>query len=387
MAIVIRAVPIPPWLALAALVAGCYLSHERTPISEVGPDEPPLACARFEVTHQATLRDPEVSSVTPRLVALGGGEVGVIYVASDGDPVRVLFERLDASLRRPAGAIAMASDSFTWAEPALVGDALYVAYGVEAEQSIVERVGLDGASIGLPRAHVPVGHPSALVPGIDRLLWIQVDDASPTFRTRILEIDRDGLWVWPRDTPPWRTHGAVTPDLAVLARSDGARFWATPIDDGMIHTELRRRGPEALTDVNGSSVALAEMSLVDLSGAVVLIGHDGASRVMARHDPDTLRLRSTVTDDALGGPTSAVAIEGHVVVARASSRTLLVDGYDDGLRRISRTEAPIEGGERVRMASDLSMIASSRDSAVVASTIVDESGQSFPWLARITCIE
>ena len=114
-------------LVLATL-SGCYRSHLRAdPVDASGrdaavPDAPrrdaperdagPITCDALAVTGMVTLDE----GVTPRLVALPGGDVGVVYVRTDGDPTRVVYERLGRTLTRITGPVTVATDSFTWAE-------------------------------------------------------------------------------------------------------------------------------------------------------------------------------------------------------------------------------------------------------------------------------
>ena len=95
----------------AALLSGCYLSHGREEAVDVDagtrrdsgirvdaatPDARVEGCTGVRLAETRLIEG--APSVTPRLVALPGGDVGVVHVSRDGSPTRVRFDRLDATL-------------------------------------------------------------------------------------------------------------------------------------------------------------------------------------------------------------------------------------------------------------------------------------------------
>jgi len=84
-------------LAAILVLTGSYRSHERTSTldggADVNVDAPvdalPLRCSQLTVAESVALDDANQSTVTPRVVALPGGDVGVVYVGSDGAPTTV----------------------------------------------------------------------------------------------------------------------------------------------------------------------------------------------------------------------------------------------------------------------------------------------------------
>lgn len=386
------------WLSAACLACafgGCYLSHGRTiegedagrdaPARDAASDAPvpldvPLAsCDRLVVSHTAALDGEARGAVTPRLVALPGGEVGVFSVRTDGEPTRVLFERRDARLSRVSGPVTLASDSFSWAEPLGAGDSIRVAFALGDGASAIETSDREGRSLG--RVVVRLEHPSIFLPTSAGYFWAQ------------FEMRADNALVLSSLDPSGAALHA--PARIELGRYGSGHHAAVLADGRTVVVGYPREGPPgvrhgyvrtfATSGVLGPERQLSEDDITSVwpvrgRGEDLLLVWNGDALGLERLDPATLEPRETEIVPPIEGRFVVGTLDRFLVVASFRSTLFHVDVYDETLSLAFSFEESMPASLGVG-----SSIATLGDALVVAAGLSD-GVTTYPWLARIACV-
>lgn len=381
---------------LLMLLPGCYLSHERpgapgtadagvdaprgdAPIVDAPrPDAPVATCERLTVTHTLTLDHPDaLGSVTPRIIGLDGGATGLVYVHSDGDPVRVIYERIGASLESVTGPVTVSRRSWTWAEITRANRDLYVAFGeVSDARSVLVPITERGEAS--PPIASPAPHPSLLVPGRGTMRWVSFDDEAWAIVVSNVSLDGSPTWAPIRiPTGPYGSGFAMTPLPGGISGAwlgyprDGAGgrrgFLRIVGEDGTL-------GPERqLGDTEVRSVRLIDM------GPELIVVSNGEQLRLERVDLTTLDTIDVVTLPAVGATYVTGSVGDHVVIADLSSAEMraLVLSRELRIEHELREPLPASTGPGVS-------VASVEDAMVVVSQRTN-GPESFPFLMRIAC--
>lgn len=370
---------------------GCYLSHARlledASIPAVdggrdagrdgGLDAPlPSRCDRIVIGPTASLDGEARGAVTPRLVGLPDGSAFVVSVRTDGAPTRVLYELRDAGLSRLVGPRTLATDSFTWAEGAFVGERVLVAFGLGGGLSAIDDHGIDGS--GTARVAVALEHPSIFRPLGSGLLWASFDSRA-TNALVVAEVGRDGAV---RAGPERIELGRYGSGHSAGVRPDGARaVLGYPREEGRgVRRGFVRSyeggvlGPERMLD-DGD---VREVRVVSAEGGLVVVWN-GDRLGLERDDWATLEPIERVVLPPLDGTFLAGAIGERTVVARFASGRLHVDVYDAALSLESSDEVAMPGA----LGAGTSIAAV--PGALVVAAGVSDGGTTYPWLARIEC--
>lgn len=386
------------WLLFGTLgLAGCYRSHRihddagasrpdagLTPLdagTDAGMDAGDGPCTGIRVAATIALDDPGVSSVTPRLVAIPGGDVGLVHVSSDGAPTRVRFERLSPRLERLASST-VATDSFTWAEPAVYDGELWIAYGVAGDgASVLRHVSREGAPLG-ERLTLPLPHPSVLQAYRDGLFWLAFDMRSDN--TLVLA--------------HLRTTGELAHDPVEVALGRyGSGHGAIARPDGRSHVvTYPREGPRGARRgyVNALSSAGAlgperQLSLEDAD--LVLPARRGDELVLVRSSSDELALERTDFDTLASlevttfeappaRPFFVGVLEGRLLVGHIADGTLELDDFGEDLVDFTRLE--VRPPDR---ASGPSGSVLEVPGAIFVAFHVIQDMRTYPFVARIEC--
>ncbi|MBI5502371.1 MAG: hypothetical protein HY907_19155 [Deltaproteobacteria bacterium] len=394
----------PPYrLATPLLVAlglpACYLSYRETSERDAGPDRAdapidtadvsdgapddadPPACDALRVAGALALDDAPASSVTPRLVALPDHGVGVVTVSTDGDPTRVLYERLDPALGRTIGPVTVATDSFTWAEPALAGAGLLIAFGLAGdEDTMLVPVTFDGAPAGT-RFTVPLTHPSIFRPSRSGFFWLAfVMRTDNSFQLAHLAADGTLL-----HEPVVIDAGRYGSGHGAVARPDGASHVVTYPREGP--PGVRNGYVNALTEsgVPGPERQLGEagdgpVQPVRLGDALVLVRSGDDALILERTDFGTLERLDRVTYPPAPTRPIAGAVSDRLLIAYTIPGTLRIDDYGTELVPVATLDVPLP-------ASSLGpgwSVAEGPGALYLALSIV-EGSRSYPWIVRVEC--
>lgn len=377
-------------VAALSVLAGCYLSHERPGRSDGGVtpdvgrmdaaarDTPPSpTCERLVIAHAVELGGAAVGSVTPRIAGIGGGQVAVVYVHTDGDPTQVIWELRGADLASIVGSTPLTRNSFSWAEVARFGDDVLLAYALGDGFSA-----LQVANRPRPVGRAMLEHPSIFLPTRDSMFWgsfeMRTDNALVLSRVSAsgtlvhapvrIELGRYGSG----------HHAVVHPDgrTVVLGypREDGRGVrhgFVRAIDERGVFGPEHQIADEDITQV---------WPLRDEeTGTLVVVSNGDALRV-ERLDWDTLESLSQVTTPPIEGPFVAAMVRGHLVIARFADSRLEADVYGEGLSIVDTLETAMPG--RLGVGSSVTEVP---DGLVIAAGLT--SGETFPWLARIECAD
>ncbi|MCB9594321.1 MAG: hypothetical protein H6719_16440 [Sandaracinaceae bacterium] len=383
-------------LGLAALtLAGCYRSHRVEDAPDASPrdagrrldggfdagfDAGDLPCTGVRVAATVAIDDPGVSSVTPRLVAIPGGDVGLVHVSSDGSPTRVRFERLSPSLDRLASST-VATDSFTWAEPAVVEGELWVAYGRAGDEpSILQHVSRDGAPLA-ERVPVPLPHPSVLQPWREGLFWMAFDmrtdnslvlaHLSPTAGLAhdrvVIDLGRYGSGHGAIPRPDGRSHVITYP-----------REGPPGVREGYVNalTGAGALGPERQVSDDGAELVLP----VRVGDELVLVIH-GDALILERTDFETLERLDRATFPALPSrPFFVGSLAGRVLVGHVTDGVLELDDFGEDLAGFERLT--IRPPDRANGPSGSVLEV---PGAVFIAFGVVAGSRSYPFVARVEC--
>lgn len=396
----LRAFPFAGLVLAVLALSGCYRSHVRGDPTDAALDVPardaavsdaprrdapaidagPIACDALAVTGMVTLDE----GVTPRLVALPGGDVGVVYVRVDGDPTRVVYERLDRSLGRVTGPVTVATDSFTWAELEIVESEVLIAYGLAgSRESVLAHVSFDGVSTG-EREVVPLHHPSIFSRSqIGELLW------------GAFEMERDNSLVLTHVT---RTGEVLHPALAIELGRYGSGHHAARRPDGSHVLGYPREGPPGsrhgyVSTISASGVLGPERQLdaadsdqsvtpVMLAGGLVIVRATDEALMIEPTDLDTLERIDRVTFPPLETPPLAATLADRLVVAHVASGVFRWDFFAEDL----------SGGDRYEVATGHAGIGSGtsvvmQPGALVFALGLTDGSTASPWIVRIECID
>jgi len=384
-------------LGLAHLLAssGCYLAHERDagvdaaiqpdaamrtdaamrPDAAVGP------CVHLIEGPSASLDGP--GGVTPRLVALDEGEVGLVYVSpGGGDPTAVRYERLGASLERLTGPVLAATDSWTWAEPAQTSSGIVLAFGSTADApTVVAPFDVDAGSPG-PRMHVALPHPESLFRTPTGFFWLAFDSRD-TNQFVLAHLAPDGSLLHPAQRIALGRYGSGS---GVIARPDGHGEVLAYPSEGPAGTRHAR-----VNAISERGELLGERTLSGLGADSALPVFDGASLYvlyrrddglfLASLDPTSLTTTSERPLPMLEGTLFAASLLGHLVVGSFQAPTLtLLDVSAPGMPRLEIRSPP--GG--VTGGLDWVVV----PGALVMTTSLSMRGpDSTPWVVRIECAD
>lgn len=378
----------------ATLLSGCYLSHGREAPVDAGArrdagarlDAGPPPDARVEGCTGVRLAETRLieaeSSVTPRLVALPGGHVGVVHVTRDGSPTRVRFERLDAALNPVSGGT-VATDSFTWAEPVSLDGALFVAWGLAGDAaSVLQPVDADGAPRG-PRAMVPLRHPSVLRAARGSLFWLTFD------------MREDNALVVARVTPSGElahspttvTTGRYGSGHGAIARREGRSFVLTyprettrGVREAFVSAvdEAGAFGPERMLGEDGDEVAVPARV-----GDRLVVVHHGDALVLQVVDEDSLELLERFVHPPRDArPFFVGALAGRLLVGHTADGALHMDDFGPSLdAEHGRIEIRPEVGRAVGPSGSVL----ETPGALYVAVGTTDGSRSRPLVARLVC--
>lgn len=388
-----------PALALAlalgttvALAPGCYLSHERgadggairdariedAPARLDAPeiDGGPIECSSVRVAATVLLDE----GVTPRVAALGGSDVGVVYVRTDGSPTRVIYERLDRALGRVTGPVTIATDSFTWAELASARGEIWIAYGLAGDgQSVLARATLAGAPLG--RQAVPLYHPSIFQVAGEGFFWAAFAMRSDN-ALELSHLDAAGAATHPVVTIPLGRYGSGHGAIARDARSHVVTY-PREGPPGRRHGHVNlltaggELGPERLLDPEASDDTVLPLRT---SRGLVLVRRSDEALVLERLDPASLETTERFPHPAIGSRPIAGVVGDRVVVLHSAGGALAVDDFGTDLAHFERLREPIPAPSLGGSASVAEL-----PGALVVAMMASAGGTSRPWLARIEC--
>jgi hypothetical protein len=388
----------PSLLVGLAALAGCYLSHERdpAPVSDGGRrdaggpgvsedagslDAGVLECDGIAIGPSIAL-DTGGSGVTPRLAALPGGDVGVVYVLPGvGSPTRIIYERLSARLEPITGPVVIANDSFTWAEPVVAEGELAIAFGVAGDRaSRLEHVTLDGV-MTRPRDRVDLYHPAILRASASGLFWVafamRTDNAleiahvgrdaellHPFVR---IELGRYGSGHGAVARPDRRSHILTYPREGPPGVRNG---WITAID------ERGALEPERLLGDDGDSTVLPVLA----GGTLAIVRHGDDALFVERTDIESLARLERSRFDPLPGRLLAASVGDRLVVVHADSGTFTADDFGPTFARFDRARVPLPVAGLTGAGSAIEL----PGAAIFALGLAD-GARTFPWLVRIEC--
>lgn len=384
-------------LALACLIvvalAGCYRTHQRgerdggravdaSRADARGPMPdafvPIVRCDEVFVSQTRSLEDVTRSGVTPRLVALPGAELGLVWVSTDGDPTRVTYMRFTARLDPLGGPVTVVDDAWTWAEPAWVGDRLAIAYGRTAGEPS-ELSYLDAAGTRLSAVGVALPHPALMDAAGDGLLWIAFDMRAEN--TYVLQrLDREGR--------------PSSPEQRILAGRYGSGHGLARLPDGAHLFGYSREGPPGVRQVYVRRVEIdgalgAELPLSDRgdsyakplsAGDDVVVAYGGDVLTLAELDARGTSVLSM--EDAAIDAFSVVPVfvGDRVVVASFGSGGFAL--HDFGARgepgSSTLPTVPLPGAPQFGHAVSL-------PGAAVFAVHVVRGSETFPFLVRVEC--
>jgi hypothetical protein len=373
-------------LSFSLSLAGCYLAHERDAhgdASAPGLDAAPPhvgVCTHLVAGPTVLLEGP--GGVTPRLVALDGGEVGVAYVnAGGGDPTAVYYERLDARLTRLTGPVLAATDSWTWAEPARSGDGIALAFGSTADApSVLAFFDLDGHVAG-PRRSVTLPHPEVLRRSSNGLFWLAFDSRDDGNVLVMAHVRSDGTLVHAAQRIALGRYGS---GFGVAARPDGSGQVLSYPSEGP--PGVRRGRVNAIT-IDGSLTGEQTLSMDGADAAIpVFVG--GELEVVYRTDDHvriatldarTLAWQSETEIARLEGSLLAGTVAGLFVVGSFRAPVLhVLDRLDDAAAIDITAPSPGTGGS-------ISWV--TFPDAIVVAVSLTFGSEATPWLARLDCAE
>lgn len=384
------------------LLSGCYLSHGRDARSDGGgdhdagrdagrpdagttvagdPDAGRGICVGVRLAEQVVLDGP--ASVTPRLVALPGGDVGVVHVSTDGSPIRVRFDRLDRALA-PRSATTVATDSFTWAEPVDYAGALFIAYGLAGDEgSVLQPITADGEPRG-ERTIVPLPNPSVLRPWRDGLFWLAFDMRTDN-QLVLAHLDRAGALIHP---PVEIFLGRYGSGHGAIARPDGRSHVVTYPREGPPGVResyvnaldaAGALGPERQLSEDGDDLVRP----VRQDDRLVLVQH-GDALILEVADFDTLATIERHTFPPRGSsPFLVGALGGRVLVGHVADGLLSMDdfGFDLATEHARLTARPPRGRVNGPSGSTLEV----PGALYVAVTVIEDGIDTHSMIVRFVC--
>jgi hypothetical protein len=380
------------------LLPGCYLSHGRpgTPGEiDAGLDAPrgdaptpdvprrdapaPAACERLAVVATATLEHPDaLGSVTPRLTALDDGEAGLVYVHSDGDPVRVIYERIGPDLESLTGPVTVSRSSFTWSEIVRVNRQLFVAYG-EAGDAVSVLVPITERGEPSPAMRLPLRHPTVLLARASSVRWVSFDpDTTNTIAISAVSLDGELLsGPVPIVTGLYGSgHAMVGLPGAVLSIIGYPREGPPGV----------RRGYVRLVDVDGSlgeerqlsSTDVRSVRFVDMGPELIIISNGDELRI-ERFSATRLETLDVVTLPPIGATYVTGSVGDHVVIVDLSGASMRAMVLSRDLRLEHELTAPLPASNGPGVS------AASVDDGLVVVSQRTAGAESFPYLMRIGC--
>jgi hypothetical protein len=375
------------------VLSGCYASHERPSDGDAGTprdggrrdagsaddDAGPLVCDRLAIAPATALRNGDTSAVTPRIVALDRGHTGVVYVLPGvGAPTRVVYERLSPSLDRLTGPVTVTDDSFTWAEPVVLGDELAIAHGLAGEtNSVLHHLDFDGARIRA-RDRVAVHYPTILHESDAGIFWVafRMDRENAL---DVAHVTTSGELLHPVHSIALGRYGSghgaarVRGSLVLTYPREGPRG----VRNGYVRAfdEAGELRDERLLGDDGDSVVLP----VVLGDELVLVRRNDDALVLERTDPVTLeRLDRREFPTTRLAPIAA-ALGDRLLVAHVEDGSLVVHHYGADLADADRYETWVPA------ALGTGMSIAEVPGAVVIALGLSEGPIAFPWIVRIEC--
>ena len=377
-------------------LSGCYQSHVRLDLdgavldarardAEIDDaprvdapevDGGPIVCNALRATQTVSLDE----GVTPRIVALPGGHIGVVYVRTERDGVGVIYERLDATLTRLTGPVRVASDGFSWAEIVVQGGELLIAYGLAGSaQTVLLHLSFDGVQTS-ERALVPLLHPSILESNGAELFWAAFD--MRTENTFVLShVTPTGMLTGATVTIPFGRYGS---GHHALARSDGSHIlgYSREGPPGARHGYVNRfsadgtLGPERQLDPMDPDQAVIPLAL---AGELVIVRETDALEIERTNGETLERIDHASFPPLVTSPIAGV-IADRLVVAHLDSGVFRWDLFDAALAHFERDEVrTMHPG----IGSGTS-VAEHPDALTFAAGLTNGSTAS-PWLVRLEC--
>jgi hypothetical protein len=371
-------------LHLMLASSGCYLVHERPADAAVTVDAPRdaglLECNRIAFGPSVLLEG--TSGVTPRLVALDDGAVGVVYVVPGaGDPTEVWFERLDASLARVTGPVRLVRDASSWAQPSRGPTGVVVGFATSPRGSPSALVSsdLDGHG-GTERTLVELQNPALLRASSSGLFWLG------------MEMHETNAFVLAHVAPDGRLlHDVRRIELGRYGSSFGVA--ARPDESGEVLAYPSEGPPgvrRARVSAIGSDGTLSAEHTLSTDGAdaalPVFVGDaldvvyrtDTELRV-ARLDPASLDADEARALARLDGTLFAAPLGGRLVVGAL------------GAGSVTALDATTPRAAPVQITTPLSGTSGALDWVAVPGGVILAAGlvsgpNAVPWIVRIECV-
>jgi hypothetical protein len=268
---------------------------------------------------------------------------------------------------------------FTWAEPVVIDDTIFVAWGVAGETSVLVPISLDGNPRGPPRS-VPLHHPSLLRPSAGGLFWMAFVSRA-TNAIEVAYVRTEGrVFRGPITIETGRYgsgHGAIArPDL--LSHMVGYPREGPPgVRRGYV-AEIDQSGAfaEQLLSV-GDARAVLPVRLADRLALV----RNGDELTIETADLESLARLETRTFPAIEQFLVAGTAADRLVLGYSDGRTMRFDDYGSALMSATLHDVPMPGS----LGTGPTGVASYPDSVVFAIGL-NEGTRSFPWLVRLECV-
>lgn len=367
-------------LGLMLAGPGCYLAHER-PVDAAVPRDAALAACNRLAFGPSVLLDG-TNGVTPRLVVLDDGAVGVVYVVPGaGEPTEVWFERLDASLTRVTGPVRLVRDASSWAQPARGASGVVVGFASSPRgtPSVLVSSDLDG-HLAAGRVPVALQNPAVLYASARGIFWLGMEMRDEnTFVLAHLAPDCSLL------------HDARR--IALGRYGSGFGVAARPDQSGEV-LAYPSEGPRGVRRARVSAIttdgALSAEHTLSTDGAdaalAVFVGDE--LEVVYRTDAElrvaTLEPRSLETR----AERSLARLDGVVFASSIGSR-LVVGALGAGT--ITALDATTPGATSIETPTPLRGTSGALDSVPVPGGLVLAAGlvagsSAAPWIVRIECV-
>lgn len=367
--------------------SGCYLAHERPSAADAradaGRDASTTQCERLEFGPSVLLDGH--GGVTPRLVPLDDGAVGVAYVAPGaGDPTLVWYERLDASLARVTGPVLVARDASSWAQPARRADGLgmVIAYSTSprSEPSLLAGSDLDGHP-SPTRVTVALPNPAVLRPSATGLFWLAMEMREQNAFV-LAHVGQDGTLV----TVPQRIElGRYGSGFGAATRADGGgEVLGYPSEGPRGVRRARARaievdgtlGPERTLSMDGADAAIP----VFVGDELALVYRTDAEIRIATLDPASLETRAERAVPRVEGTLFAAAIGVRLVIGAL------------GAGWVTALDASTPGASPIRSSTPLAGTSGALDWVELPGTLVlaaglVSGGDAAPWVVRVDCVQ
>lgn len=352
------------------------------------PDAGPVECEGVRVAAELRLTN-DWAALSPRLVALPQGEVGVVTVSSDGSPTRVHYQRVSVNLDRVGPSIVLTDRSFSWGQPASLGGTLYVAHAIDSAgtsgRSSLVPFTLDGSPSGRP-VTVAASHPSFMSPASSGLFWLRFRNGTPN-TLQVSHVRTDGEPLHDAREIDMGRYGSGSAavrlpggEAHVLAYTREA---SPGVRDGFVNI-LRSDGtlgPERRLSDDGDTTVTPAL----VGGELILVRHNDDALILERTDIETLERSERISFAPISGRPLIAQLAGRLLVIHFQGATMHVDDFGRELNEPTRLSVSLPSSATGAANLVESVASSSSRPGVVIADHARSDGESFPWLIRLGC--